>query len=221
MKRVRAVLLMTEFSGLRTRELALQVGIELNAIVVNDLSALQLAFSQPRDLLLSFGTGVIVPSSILRLPDLLALNVHAASPEYPGRDPHHFAVYDSVKQYGATMHYMTQSVDAGLIADVELFDVTPATAPSELLEQANNAGWMLIARFFRSYAERGAPAPMPGQTWGHRKTTRKMFQDLCRIDPGMPKEEMERRLKATAMPGYKNLYADIHGHRFRIEGSSQ
>lgn len=221
MKCVNAVLLMEEQSGQNTCELASLGGVHLDVVVANDLASLERAFSVHQDLLLSFGTGVIVPSWILEMPGLLALNVHAASPQYPGRDPHHFAVYDGARQYGATMHHMTKSVDAGPIVDVELFDVPAPVTPSELLARANDAGWSLIARFFQRFSENGPPTPMPGLAWGPRKTTRKMFQEMCRIDPAMSKDEIERRLKATAMPGYGNLYLDLHGHRFRIEDAKE
>lgn len=219
MKCLSAVLLMPDVAGRKTCIIAAQSGIALDALIVNDLRALERAFSIRRELLLSFGTGVIVPSWILELPGGLALNVHAASPQYPGRDPHHFAVYDGATQYGATMHHMSQDVDAGPIVDVELFEVPAQTSPSDLLSQANEAGWLLIARFFQRFVEQGAPAPMPGLEWGLRKTTRKMFQELCRIDPSMSKEEVERRYRSTAMPGFRNLYLDMHGYRFRIEDS--
>jgi hypothetical protein len=37
----------------------------------------------------------------------------------------------------------------------------------------------------------------------------------------MPKEEIKRRLKATAIPGFRNLYLDLHGHRFRIQDAKE
>jgi len=221
MKKLDAVLLMSEPSGRRVQELAAMAGVNLHTLIVSDLIALERAFSKRHELLLSFGTGVIVPAWILEIPGLIAINVHAASPAYPGRDPHHFAVYDGAKQYGATMHYMTQSVDAGPIVDVELFDLPEPVSPSELLARANEAGWLLIERFFRRLVKDGPPAPLRGLTWGRRKTTRKMFQELCRVDLTMSKEEIDRRYRATAMPGYRNLFIDIHGYRFRIEDIPQ
>lgn len=221
MKRLSAVFLMSDASGQKTCDLARQAGIDLGAVFVNDADALERVFAKSHDLLLSFGTGVIVPAQILAMPGLLALNVHAASPQYPGRDPHHFAVYDGAAQYGATMHYMTQSVDAGPIIGTELFDVPAGISPSELLDLANEAGWKLIKRFFDAYKAQGAPAPLDGLSWGKRKSTRKMFLEMCRIDTSMPKEEIARRYKATAMPGYRNLYVDLHGYRFRIEAPAE
>ncbi len=217
MKGLRAVLLMESESGERVIRLACAAGITLQAEVVSDLTALNQAFNNPPELLLSFGTSVIVPPPLLELQDLLALNVHAASPDYPGRDPHHFAVYDGVGRYGATMHFMTSKVDAGQIVDVVLFDVPADVTPLYLLEKANEFAWVLIERFFYKLAKSCVLCPMEGVFWGKRKTTRKMFSELCKVDGAMSEMEFERRLRATTMPGYENLYLELHGRRFRLE----
>jgi methionyl-tRNA formyltransferase len=216
MKTLRAVLLMEQNSGAHACQLASAAGITMNAEVVNNMAALSRAFENPPDLLLSFGTSVIVPASFLESPDLLALNVHAASPDYPGRDPHHFAVYDGVKLYGATMHFMTSQVDAGQIVNVRLFDVPAGITPVHLLEMANEAAWALIERLFVMIASGAELQIIPGIFWGQRKTTRKMFLELCRVDSSISKTEFSRRLLATSMPGYDNLYVELHGYRFRM-----
>lgn len=217
MRRIKAVLLMSDASGSRTCDLAKQAGVDLDALLVNDLNALERSFSTHHDLLLSFGTGVIVPSWILEIPELLALNVHAASPEYPGRDPHHFAVYDGATKYGATMHYITQKVDAGSIVDIDLFDVPENISPFELLDLANEAGWKILARFFANYKKQCSPVPLDGFKWSERKSTRQMFFEMCSIDLTMSKEEIDKRYRATLMPGYLNLHINLHGYRFSIE----
>ena len=97
----------------------------------------------------------------------------------------------------------------------DLDGVTPAS----LLSLATEAGLSLITRFFQTLAEDRVPTLDRSQSWGSRKTTRKMFRELCRIDPDMPLQEFERRFRAAAMPGYGNLYIDLHGHRFHIEAS--
>jgi methionyl-tRNA formyltransferase len=215
--RLRAVLLMSAASAALTRHIAEMHGVNLDASVVADQAALQNACLGRPDLLLAFGTGVIVPQSILCMPDMLAINIHPASPAYPGRDPHHFACYDGVAQYGATMHHMTSRVDDGPILDVELLDATPGATPADLLALAESAGGSLLGRLF---AKLGANAPLLhlGISWGVRKTTRNMFLEMCRVDASISKEEFERRLHATSMPGYSNLFLEVHGKRFRLEG---
>jgi methionyl-tRNA formyltransferase len=218
MSGLRAVLLMPSALGAWSIQLAAEAGLVLDAKVVNDLSSLLDACEEKPALLLSFGTGVIVPSSLLNLPGLLALNVHAASPAYPGRDPHLFAIYDGAKKYGATMHHMTASVDAGPIVDVELFDVQPGATPAKLLEAANSAGCVLIKRFFAQLKVGNPPERIDGLCWGLRKSTRRMFLEMCKVDSTLSVGEFNRRLMATAMPGYNNLYIELHGHRFLIQG---
>lgn len=220
MKNLRTVLLMEAESGERTCHLANAAGVTLEAEVVNDLSALNCAFDNSPELLLSFGTSVIVPTPLLDRPGLLALNIHAASPDYPGRDPHHFAVFDGAARYGATMHFMNPKVDAGAIVDVQLFNVPAEVTPSSLLDLANQSAWVLVERFFRKLAEGRVLCPMESVCWGKRKTTRKMFLDLCRVDGNMSEYEFNRRLRATSMPGYNNLYTEVHGYRFRMENKT-
>jgi methionyl-tRNA formyltransferase len=194
--------------------------IKIKTIWVDSLDSLIKAFSKQIDLLISFGTSVVVPRAILMQPSLTAINIHAASPRYPGRDPHHFAIYDKVKKYGATLHYMTNNVDAGPIVDVEVFSVCKGTTPSELLELANRAGWKLIRRFLRSYALHGPPEPISGIRWGKKKSTRKKFLELCRVTPSMSAKEIHHRHNATTMPGYRNLYVEFAGLQFRIDEKS-
>ena len=220
MKTLHAVLLMSDESGARLCRLANTIGISLKAEVAGDLPTLTRKFDDPQTLLLSFGTSVIVPAPLLEQPGLLALNVHAASPDYPGRDPHHFAVYDGATKYGATVHFMTSKVDAGPIVDMELFDVPTDATPASLLDQANQAAWVLLERLLEKLAGEKALAPLAGASWGTRKTTRKMFIELCRVDASMTVVEFASRLRATSMPGYSNLYMEVHGHRFRIESKT-
>jgi methionyl-tRNA formyltransferase len=218
MKTQRVVFLMSEEMGAIAKSIAIEVGLNFVSTTVNCLKKLKLEFSNHCDLLLSFGSGVIVPQHILQSPGLTALNIHAASPDYPGRDPHHFAIYHEAKKYGATLHYMIEKVDQGRIIDVELFDVAKGISADELLARANKAGIELMRRFFASYARSGAPAPRDDLAWGERKTKRSDFVELCRIDCGMSETEFLRRMSSTTMPGFSNLFIDIHGYRFRLDG---
>ncbi|MBG30776.1 MAG: hypothetical protein CMI31_12355 [Opitutae bacterium] len=168
------------------------------------------------DLLFSFGTSVIVPGWILAKPDMPAVNLHAASPQYPGRDPHHFAIYDGVPEYGATLHFMTPSVDSGPIIDVEIFDVPDGTRPVDLLDKANEAAFMLLGKYLPMLLSGEAPPSNPNLQWTGTKRSRKDFLELCRIDPEISEEEFLRRQRACQMPGYYNLHTMVQGRRFHM-----
>ena len=175
--------------------------------------------SETINLMISFGTSVIVPGWILDKLDLTAVNIHAASPQYPGRDPHHFAVYDGVAQYGATLHFMTQNVDSGPIIDVELFDVPDDVCPIDLQEKSNKAAFKLLEKYLSRFLLGDIPSPNPDLQWSGKKRSRKDFLELCRIDIGISKIEFKRRQRACQMPGYDNLYTVIQGCRFKMETS--
>src|SRR5207245_6682120 len=101
--------------------------------VVRDLASLLASPIDAHTSLISFGTSVIVPATLLARLIKPAYNLHAASPEFPGRDPHHFAAYLGAKTYGATLHLMTERVDDGPIVAVEMFQVAPDATPASLL----------------------------------------------------------------------------------------
>jgi methionyl-tRNA formyltransferase len=173
------------------------------------------------DLLLSHGTSVIVPGWILSKSGLTAVNVHAASPQYPGRDPHHFAVYDEATHYGATLHFMTERVDAGPIIDVELFDVPDGVRPIDLLDKANKAACSLLGKYLTIFLSGKTPASNPDLVWTGKNRSRKDLLELCRIDSAISEEEFKRRQRACQMPGYDNLYTVIQGRRFKMETGLQ
>ena len=168
-------------------------------------------------LLVSAGTGVIVPRHILDRFSAGAVNFHGASPAYPGRDPHHFAAYDQCNSYGATAHVMIERVDEGPILDVEEEPVEPGAGPDTYLATGKRCLMRLIARVVPRLIT-GAAQPARGLSWRGNKTSRRDFRSLCRIDPLFDDEEIERRVRATEMPGYANAHVDIAGYRFRIEG---
>lgn len=183
---------------------------------VNTLAELDDVFSRVEkiDLIFSFGTSVIVPEKYLTIPGCSAINIHSASPAYPGRDPHHFAVYDSAETYGATMHYMTKKVDDGPIIDVELFTVTPEQTPRDLLVKANESSWILLERLFQ-WIKDEKEFPLATQyTWSQQKRSRKDFAELCKIDTAIESDELEKRIRAFHVDGYRNLFVEVKGRKF-------
>lgn len=166
--------------------------------------------------LVAFGTSVIVPAAVLARFAGRAYNLHAASPDYPGRDPHHFAVYDAAKRYGATFHVMTERVDDGPIIDVEWIDVRKGITPRHLLALANDAGVRLLRRLGPRLVAGEDLSPCDEQ-WGPTKRSRADFLRMCALDPAIDSAEFERRFRAFDGDAYDNLTIELHGRTFRIE----
>jgi Formyl transferase len=185
--------------------------------VVRDRDALAAATIDEDTSLLAFGTGVIVPADILRRLKRPAYNVHAASPEFPGRDPHHHAVWRGAVQFGATLHIMTAGVDEGPIVAVEAFDVAPDEPPRRLLERANLAALNLVERTGPLLLAREPMPLLPNAFWGASKTKRADFLRLAHVSPLIGDEEFERRFRAFDGAERNNLTLDLHGKTFRID----
>lgn len=181
--------------------------------VVRDLESLALAGGR---ILLCFSHSAIVPREILDYYEGRAYNIHAASPDYPGRDPHHWAAYDGATRYGATCHVMTERVDAGEIVDVEWFDVSPVDSPFQLLARANEAAFRILEGIGPKL-QRGELLAPNGANWGGQKRSRADFKAICKLDPAISREEFERIHRAFDGGPHDNLTIEIHGRTFRIE----
>lgn len=163
--------------------------------------------------LISYSTSVIVPKKYIELNDQVSLNIHAASPAYPGRDPHHYAIYDAAKTYGATLHYMTAKVDAGQIIDVELFNIPDRISAIELLMEADKCAWILIKRLL-IWIKTKARFPVSDFQWSTTKRTRKDFENFCNISCTISDVELQKRIKAFHVKGFNNLFIELHGKKF-------
>lgn len=188
--------------------------------VVANTSELAAAPLGPTTTLIAYGTGVIVPSRVLRRLQRTPYNFHAASPEFPGRDPHHFAIYHRAEHYGATAHVLTDKVDAGPIIDVEWFDVPPGCTPRRLLGLANARMRVLFERLAPAMATGERLPILESVTWAEIKMARADFLAMCETDSLIDEEEFERRYRAFDGEGHDNLVLVLHGRRFRIDKSS-
>jgi len=207
------IVLVTSLSGeMCDRATAGLVG--QNVALAHDLSSLAAARGST---LLAFGTSLIVPPNILKRFRGGSFNIHTGSPDYPGRDPHHWAVYEGALRYGATLHVMTERVDEGPILDIEWFDVRPEDTPGTLLSRSVEAGFRLIVKHAALLRGNEPARPMAGAKWGSRKRTRADFDAMCRIESGITRTEFERILRAFDGEGFDNLTVRIHGYTFRIE----
>lgn len=211
-----AVVLISESSKVDFLKLANDLKLKrFEFVIATTLSELQNIFLHHKNirLLLSYGTSVIVPKEILESPGLIAINIHAASPDYPGRDPHHFAMYENAKVYGATLHFMTEKVDEGEIIDVELFPVEKDCTLTKLLDGARQCSRKLLERVL-IWLDQNKALPISDYGWGQVKRTRSDFLRMCHIDDSVCKEELNTRIKAFYVEGYQNLYTEIDGVKY-------
>lgn len=210
-----AVTLLTPISGdeLATLCGAFPAGTEVSVVRTLDELALR---SAQGDILVAIGTGVIVPAEVLERY-ARAYNFHAASPAFPGRDPHHFAIYSGASEYGATAHEMLARVDEGPIVGVESFPVPDGCTPLKLLSLANEAMHRLFQRLAPALVSQSPPKALADINWGKTKSTRRDFHEICNLPLTIDEKEFKRRFHAFDGAKHDNLTVTLHGWLFRID----
>lgn len=167
------------------------------------------------DLLVSFISSWIYPEQLLSNASVAAINFHPGSPDYPGTGCTNFAIYDGVKEYGITCHYMNGTVDSGKIIVVKKFQVDEKDTVYSLTQNC----YKLIEECFYEIMNlvlEGKELPVTNETWKRKPFTRKQLDELCHIRPEMSEEEIKKRIKATT---YKTPWAftKIGNHVFKLQ----
>jgi methionyl-tRNA formyltransferase len=164
------------------------------------------------DYIISYLSRWVVPAELLQRARKAAINFHPASPDYPGIGCNNFALYQNAAQYGVTCHHMAPRVDSGEIIAVRRFPIQPEDDVAALLKRTYENQIALFLEIAPIMAE-GRGLPSAGERWTRAPFTRKEFNDLFRITPDMPEEEIARRIRAVSYGSYQP-YVEIADHRF-------
>lgn len=192
------------------RDLTIHRAHSLDTLEAIDLAVLR------RSRLIGFATPVIVPPHILNALGFGAYNFHPGPPQYPGWVPAHFAIYDKADTFGATVHRMVGSVDAGPIVDVETFTIPPGTTTTRLQELAYIQLARLFWRLAPALAVQSEPLAEMPLAWSGIKSTKRMYKTICDLAPDISKDELERRVAAFGAGDFGvGLTVTLHGHTFR------
>lgn len=171
------------------------------------------------DILISFISSWIYPSSLLAKARVAAINFHPGSPEYPGTGCTNFAIYNNEKEYGITCHHMNATVDSGSIIQVKRF---PIKADDTVYSVTQHCYKLIEESFYEvmNCVLEGKPLPVTNEQWKRKPYTRKQLDELCTITPDMTEQEIERRIKATT---YKTPWAftKIGNHIFKLQAATK
>ena len=165
--------------------------------------------------LVAFATTVAVPGRILKALGYGAYNFHPGPPNYPGRTPAHFAIYDGVTEFGVTAHAMIERVDAGPIVDVERFAIPPNTDVIKLSELAYTHMARLFWRLANDLATRAEPLPELPIQWSGQKSSTSLYARMCDIPVAIAKDDLDRRIAAFGAGHFGiDPIVTLHGYRF-------
>jgi methionyl-tRNA formyltransferase len=172
--------------------------------------------ARPGARLIAFCTSTIVPGDLLETFEGAAYNFHPGPPNYPGRHPASFAIYEGATQFGVTAHEMLRQVDAGPIVGVERFDMPPHPRLTEVEALSFSAAVRLFQRLAPLLVTSTARLPTLDERWTGWRSRQRDFDALCALPLDIDAVEFDRRFRAFADGLQGTLKIGLHGRTFRI-----
>lgn len=167
------------------------------------------------DMVLSYISPWIIPPSVLNRTKLWNINFHPGPPEYPGIGCFNFAIYNQEKTYGVTAHLMNEKVDTGKIVRVKRFPLLKNDSVLSLSKKSYENMMSLFTEVM-DFILKNNRLPQSREAWKRVPYTRKQLEELCRIEPGMKKDEIRRRISAVSYPDMPGAYVELYGNRFEF-----
>ncbi len=165
------------------------------------------------DYIISYLSPWIIPESLLKRANKASINFHPGPPEYPGIGCTNFAIYNKADVFGVTCHHMNPKVDTGQIIAVKRFPLYKTDTVFSLTQRSYGH---ILSLFYEivSCIHDFKELPKLDENWKREPYKRKELDELCRIKPNMPEDEIYRRVKAVTFPNAPGAYIEIAGIKF-------
>ncbi|MBR6795615.1 MAG: methionyl-tRNA formyltransferase [Clostridia bacterium] len=149
------------------------------------------------DVLVVVAFGMILPKSVLDLPPMGAVNVHASLlPRYRGAAPMQRAIMDGEKQTGVTIMYMDEGLDTGDMILSEAWNLTEEDDFGTLHDKTAAVGSSLLCRALSMIEEGNAPRtqqPEEGASYAAKIT-----KDDCILDFSLDAQVLSCRIRGLS-----------------------
>ncbi len=202
----RVIAVVTQPDRAKGRELKLQVSPVKAAALRENLAVLQpeRARSEPfvaelkslrPDLIVVAAYGQILPPTVLEIPPLGCLNVHASLlPKYRGAAPIQWAILNDESETGVTIMRMDAGLDTGAVLAQAATPIAPEDDAPSLHDRLARLGADLLVKTIPDYAAGKIipqPQPVAGATYA-----RKITREDGRLDWPQPARALWNRVRA-------------------------
>ncbi len=168
------------------------------------------------DVLLNYLAPMIVPGRVLQSVRREALNFHPAPPAWPGIGSASYALYHGDRTFGATVHRMTATIDAGEIVRVARFPIEALDTCESLFARALDMTRELFSDVCDELARAGQLVPS-GDRWERPAITRREFEQWMTLSADDPADEIARKVRALRHPHLPGPFFEIDGVRVPVE----
>ncbi len=167
------------------------------------------------DLVVSYGFPRRIKKSLIELPKIGCINFHPAPlPDFRGMGGvYNFAIYEGLRKWGVSAHFVDGSFDTGDIIKVVRFPIGQETVLS--LKQKSHAALIMLFIEVMDIVREGSTLPRTPQGEG-RYISRRDFEELRRIEPNDSLEEIDRKVRAFWCPPHNGAYVKLHGKEYTL-----
>jgi len=148
--------------NLRIKRLAEENNIQIyQPKSINDPDFLEVLKEVKPDLIFNIAFVQIYKPPVLNLPRLGCINFHPGPlPRYGGLNPWVWAIINNEKEYGVSLHYMKEKVDAGEILGLKKFPIAKDETGLSLLSKCYKHGAALFGEVLQDIID-GRTSPVP------------------------------------------------------------
>jgi methionyl-tRNA formyltransferase len=165
------------------------------------------------DLFVVVSYGKILPGSLLKIPRLYSLNVHASLlPKYRGASPIPNALLNQEAQTGVTLMRITEQLDAGDILLQQTVPIDPQDDAVTLSEKLSHTGAELMIQAL-GLVESGKAVFHP-QDESQVVYTKRLKKEDGKIDWSRPAKEIEALVRALVP--WPSAYTFYQGKRLKL-----
>ncbi|MBU1105443.1 MAG: methionyl-tRNA formyltransferase [Candidatus Riflebacteria bacterium] len=165
------------------------------------------------DFLVVVAYGLILPQSVLDIPKIAAVNLHASIlPEYRGPSPIHQALLDGRNETGNTVMLMSKGMDEGDILAVETMSISPNEDFTAIHDRLSIMGSDLLVDTLKEFSA-GKITPRPQQHEAATYTA-KVTPQTARIKWSETAEKINNQIRAMN-PAPGAWFEDV-GERIKV-----
>lgn len=187
---------------------------------INFYESLQEIESFKVDYLVSVQYHLILRQKHIDIARILAFNLHMAPlPELRGCNQFSFAIYNNFKTFGTTIHKIEDGIDNGDIIFERRFDIPDNCLVNELYELTDSESLKLFIEKIHSILNGNYSLQPQEQLVEIRGTSLNYRKDILKlktIDFNEGIEEVTKKVKATAMPGFEPPFYLYEGSKYYI-----
>lgn len=167
-----------------------------------------LLHSAPHDVMIVAAYGLILPRSVLEIPRLGCINIHASLlPRWRGAAPIHRAIEAGDSETGVTIMQMEEGLDTGPMLLREALPITLTDTTASLHDKlAELGGKMIVAALAKLELGqlRAIPQPQEGVNYAA-----KVAKEEAALDFNLPAEVLARKIRAfNPFPGASAQYGE-------------